>query len=127
MTQDYQQRLSPCPFCGAAVQWRAALWPSEGDRDAIIHAEPTGCGLSDFSDDTFDQSIVAKWNERATAPAPASAVNDEWLVPNLVMFIRRMARRLRKFEHPDHKSTAAALDFIERKGIGGSILRDDES
>lgn len=57
--------LLSCPFCGAAVMPRWALWPSEGDRDAIIHAEPTDCGLIDFSDGTFDESIAEKWNTRA--------------------------------------------------------------
>lgn len=44
---------------------RAALWPSEGDRDAIIHTESTDCPLGDFSNDTFDRSIVEAWNHRA--------------------------------------------------------------
>ena len=56
--------LLPCPFCGGRVQPRWALWPSEGDTDAIIHAEPTDCPLVSFGDDTWDHSIVEKWNTR---------------------------------------------------------------
>lgn len=59
--------LLPCPFCQKGMMLRAALWPSEGDRDAIIHAAPTDCPLGDFSNDTFDRSIVEVWNRRAPA------------------------------------------------------------
>lgn len=57
--------LKPCPFCWKAMLLRGALWPSEGDRDAIIHAVPTDCPLPQFSNDTFDGSIVEVWNRRA--------------------------------------------------------------
>jgi len=61
--------LLPCPFCGKAMMLRGALWPSEGDRDAVIHAEPTDCPLYDFANDTFDGSIVEVWNHRASPTA----------------------------------------------------------
>lgn len=31
------EELKPCPFCGGKMQLRQALWPSDGDTDAIIH------------------------------------------------------------------------------------------
>lgn len=65
--------LLPCPFCGGVVQFRKALWPSDGNVDAIIHAEPTECGLADFSDDTTDESILVKWNA-----ALAARQEGEW-------------------------------------------------
>lgn len=61
--------LLPCPFCGCRAQFRQALWPVEGDIDAIIHAAPTDCPLTSFADGTWDQSIIAKWNERVP-PVP---------------------------------------------------------
>jgi len=61
--------LKPCPFCGKAMMLRGALWPSEGDTDAVIHAEPTECPMYDFCDGTADGSIVERWNTR---PAPAA-------------------------------------------------------
>ena len=42
---DEPVKLLPCPFCGRAVQFRAALWPADGDVDGIIHAE--GSDLAD--------------------------------------------------------------------------------
>lgn len=69
MTDLNEKALKPCPFCGKAMMLRGALWPSEGDRDAIIHVEPTDCPLYDFSNDTFDGSIVEVWNRRALTSA----------------------------------------------------------
>lgn len=69
--------LLPCPFCGKAMMLRGALWPSEGDRDAIIHAEPTDCPLSHFSDDTFDESIIDRWNRRASRAADEARIRAE--------------------------------------------------
>lgn len=54
--------LAPCPFCKKPMMLRAALWPTEGDRDAIIHADSTDCPMASFADDTFDESIVDRWN-----------------------------------------------------------------
>jgi hypothetical protein len=48
---------------------------------------------------------------------------DEWTIPNLVMFIQRLARHIRKTDF-ENKFARDALDFIERKKIGGSILRE---
>lgn len=76
--------LLPCPFCGKAMMLRGALWPSEGDRDAVIHAEPTDCPLYDFSNDTADESIIEVWNRRAAVsqePAPVAwryRYNGQW-------------------------------------------------
>lgn len=66
--------LLPCPFCGGQMQFRQALWPSEGDTDAVIHAAPTNCPLSDFSNDTFDGSVIPAWNTRARLPSSNAAV-----------------------------------------------------
>lgn len=62
-------KLLPCPFCGGEMQLRYALWPSEGDRDAVIHNVPggTSCPIEGaFSIDTFDNgvSVAEAWNRR---------------------------------------------------------------
>lgn len=54
--------LLPCPFCSKTMMLRSALWPSEGDADAIIHAFPTDCPMVGFSDGSADGSIIEKWN-----------------------------------------------------------------
>lgn len=66
---DTHEGLEPCPFCGGAMMFRKALWSSDGNVDAIIHAAPTKCGLDYFSDHTTDESVIAKWNTRAP-PSP---------------------------------------------------------
>jgi hypothetical protein len=61
--------LLPCPFCGAQVMPRHALWASDGDVDSIIHAAPSPeCGLGDFSVYSADdgETVAAAWNRRAT-------------------------------------------------------------
>lgn len=73
--------LLPCPFCGGDMMYRKALWPSDGDCDAIIHKVQQGgpdgnCGLSYFSNGTADGQIIdawqrAVWNRRAVPPLPA--------------------------------------------------------
>lgn len=68
--------LAACPFCGGAMQFRKALWPSDGNVDAIIHAAPTKCGLSDFADGTVDESILAAWNTRAASQTPDAKPYD---------------------------------------------------
>ncbi|WP_176056640.1 hypothetical protein [Brucella intermedia] len=54
--------LKPCPFCSKTMMLRSALWPSEGDADAIIHADPTDCPMLGFSDGSADGGIIEKWN-----------------------------------------------------------------
>ncbi|WP_210267219.1 hypothetical protein [Brucella tritici] len=54
--------LKPCPFCSKTMMLRSALWPSEGDADAIIHADPTDCPMLGFCDGSADGSIIEKWN-----------------------------------------------------------------
>lgn len=68
--------LLPCPFCGKTVMLRGALWPAEGDRDAVIHAGPTDCPLYDFANDTFDGSIVEVWNRRAALSDQAARIAE---------------------------------------------------
>ena len=60
------EALKACPFCGEATMFRKALWPSDGCVDAIIHRDPSQCGLQDFSTGTVDESAIAAWNTRAT-------------------------------------------------------------
>lgn len=62
---ETQRDLLPCPFCGGAVQFRKALWVSDGCTDAVIHAYEADCGLPDFSDGSTDESIIETWNTRA--------------------------------------------------------------
>jgi hypothetical protein len=64
------EALLPCPFCAGSVQFRKALWPSDGDYDGIIHVEITACPMSDFSNGTADGSVIASWNNRAALSAP---------------------------------------------------------
>lgn len=59
--------LLPCPFCGRAMLFRKALWPSEGNFDGVIHAAPGECGLVEFSTGTIDESVIAAWNTRHPA------------------------------------------------------------
>ena len=68
--------LKPCPFCGKAMQYRAALFVSDGCTDAVIHAEPTDCGLVQFDIGATDGGVstIAAWNRRATDPAVAELV-----------------------------------------------------
>tara|TARA_R100001244_G_scaffold2541_1_gene3945 strand:+ start:14889 stop:15209 length:321 start_codon:yes stop_codon:yes gene_type:complete len=46
--------------------FRKALWPSDGDTDAVIHHGPADCGMVCFYSDRTDESVVAAWNARAT-------------------------------------------------------------
>jgi len=63
-----EPNLKPCPFCGANVKFRKALWPSDGCVDGIIHANETDCGLIEFSNYTTDESIIELWNQRMATP-----------------------------------------------------------
>ncbi|KKW92637.1 hypothetical protein [Sphingobium chungbukense] len=64
------EELKRCPMCNGEMMLRHALWPSDGDTDAIIHREPTTCGLKFFSIDTADNgvSVAAAWNRRSSPP-----------------------------------------------------------
>lgn len=80
-TADEGEELRSCPFCGGAVQHRHALFVSDGNTDAIIHAAPAVCGLLDFDIGTadFGVSVAAAWNRRAQA---VPAVPQGWkMVP----------------------------------------------
>lgn len=68
-TQHPASELLPCPFCGGEMQLRCALWPSEGDTDAVIHNVPggTSCPIEGaFSIGTADEgkSVSEAWNQR---------------------------------------------------------------
>ena len=66
-----RQVLTSCPFCNKAMQYRAALFVSDGCTDAVIHAEHTDCGLVQFDIGATDGGVstIAAWNRRATDPA----------------------------------------------------------
>lgn len=99
-----------------SVAYREAAQMLEAER-ATLGASQRDWPVANALDAVINR-VRHKVNE---APAPPDDT-DEWTIPNLVMFISRMARRLRKFE-TDHASTKSALDFIERKGLRGSMLR----
>lgn len=68
-------KLKTCPFCGGAMQLRYALWPSEGDTDAVIHAAPTECPIEGaFSVGTADDGVTVTevWNRRAALAQPSA-------------------------------------------------------
>jgi len=72
--------LRPCPFCNGGMQFRKALWPSDGNTDAIIHDSATDCPLVEFEDGTIDESIIARWNAALDTFAAArvkAAVEEE--------------------------------------------------
>lgn len=71
-----RQVLTSCPFCNKAMQYRAALFVSDGCTDAVIHAEHTDCGLVQFDIGATDGGVstIAAWNRRPTDPAVAELV-----------------------------------------------------
>lgn len=85
-----EKPLDNCPFCAGRMMFRKALWPSDGDTDAIIHAFNTNgarfCGMDVFTTYTADESIIELWNRRAPAPSdgpgPSSTAVDDQLVPH---------------------------------------------
>lgn len=77
MTEEL--KLRECPFCGGEMMFRAALWPSDGDSDGIIHKDVQGgpdgcCGVMSFSNGTSDRQIIAAWNRRAPSPEVTALV-----------------------------------------------------
>lgn len=95
--------LLPCPFCGSAVQPRDALWPSEGDSDAVIHAAPTDCPLVTFSNGTSDKSAYALWNQRFSR-APSDV---DWNAES-----RRLSSGLLAIHAAPASATTAALKSV---------------
>lgn len=79
MTDDSlsEAELEPCPFCGGAMLFRKALWPSDGCVDGIIHAAPTDCGMIGFSTETIDESVIAAWNTRTAASEAEQRARDK--------------------------------------------------
>lgn len=103
--QINEKALKPCPFCGKAMMLRGALWPSEGDTDAVIHAEPTDCPMYDFCDGTADGSIAEKWNRRAltstTPPDVAGLVERlEGPLPERHVGVGRHGDRIVDYDYP---------------------------
>lgn len=101
------QNLLPCPFCGGEVQFRKALWPSDGDFDAIIHRDSSPhCGVMYFSNATADGQIIDVWNRRAVAHDPSY---------NLAASLAAENRRLREaLERGDDDRTTADWNLIDR-------------
>jgi hypothetical protein len=75
MTRELGDELLPCPFCGGDVMPRHALFPSDGDTDAIIHVGESECGMVAFDIWTADQgvSVALAWNTRPQAPASGAS------------------------------------------------------
>lgn len=64
---------------------------------------------------------VARILERPAAP---EAEQNDRLKQDMAMLIRRMARRLQLTNTPPNVELAAkAMDFLQRKGLQGSVLR----
>jgi hypothetical protein len=102
MTSPRHTSLLPCPFCQSAVQFRKALHICDGNTDAIIHAEPSNCGMAQFEDGSTDESIVAKWNTRS--------VNA---VPDLIAALDQISG-VCEDNAPDSCDKKMALDFVRQ-------------
>jgi hypothetical protein len=107
--------LLPCPFCGGEVQHRFALWPSDGNVDAIMHAQPSECGLPDFSVGTADsgKAVAAAWNHRIAGQAELRE-----LLRELYDWSNKTANGLmwRFADQPIAKKVEAALSAAPFKG-----------
>lgn len=80
------------------MMFRAALWPSDGDADAIIHKVPQGgpdgnCGLAYFSNGTSDGQIIQAWNHRTPEKDETKELLREALadMETIVEFLRGTA------------------------------------
>jgi hypothetical protein len=110
--------LLNCPFCGGEMQLRYALWPSEGDRDAVIHNVPggTSCPIEGaFSIDTFDNgvSVAEAWNRRplldeldaskawALATPSTGAVGDQMVDAALAFWCAKLPKAQRETPIPE--------------------------
>ncbi len=71
---DATKGLLPCPFCAEQMMFRKALWPTDGCVDAIIHAAPGNCPMTDFFDGTINESIIARWNTRVLTAADKTRI-----------------------------------------------------
>lgn len=108
MGDGMSEELKPCPFCGGEMQFRAALWPSDGDRDSVIHADPSECGIQDFTTDTADKSVIAAWNRRAhlAEQTGAASIGDD---ANFRMMLSAVA-----LEHQRDQYSAAFIAACQR-------------
>lgn len=105
--------LRECPFCGAAMQLRYALWPSEGDTDAVIHNVPGGtdCPIEGaFTIGTADGgvSVAEAWNRR---PAPSPEAGD--LVERLTKFLAENEPQMFRGEARLVRDTIARLQSAD--------------
>jgi hypothetical protein len=97
------------------MQFRKALWPSDGCVDAIMHAEPTSCGMVDFSTGTTDESVIAAWNTRPS-PVPGPRCGE------MERALARLAAAEANYRHAhdlrgdDHKETGRAWEAMRRAG-----------
>jgi hypothetical protein len=106
--------LVPCPFCGGRVMFRKALFVSDGCTDAIIHAEPTKCGMTDFTTYTTDESVITAWNTRAELRALAGAEVGGWISVE-----DRLPIDLATFDGIFHEIAVIATDghFVEQSSF----------
>lgn len=66
MTDEVRAReLLECPRCGGPAQFRKALWPSDGNTDAVLHRVGEGCPLDHYSIGSTDEGVIADWNALA--------------------------------------------------------------
>lgn len=107
--------LLPCPFCGGVMMFRKALWPSDGNTDAIIHAGPSVCGLAAFDVGTADESVIPIWNRRAPSPRDQAC--------SAMLGSAAVAAPFENEQTPSPAAVAAAIIEWDRRGR----LVDDES
>lgn len=118
--------LLPCPFCGGAMMFRKALWPSDGNVDAVIHAAPVECWLSDFYDMTTDESIIAKWNHRTDglAQTPVYPGSDADRRKERVSMAREIC--LHRGENPNFIDRSGNETWEKYEPLAGACIREAE-
>jgi hypothetical protein len=72
------------------------------------------------SDDAF--RVAVRDVVRATAPSPASTAPAEAIIKDLAMLVRRLCAK-----HPNKTLTHQAVDYLTRKGLQGSVLRESQA
>lgn len=113
--------LAPCPFCNGGMQFRKALWPSDGNCDAVIHAGPNECGLVEFADGSIDESVIGKWNARfrpvTAGAADAPRLPAGWLNDQLDKAAERAASMPAWMVNPNAPPAASSpsvIDFLKQ-------------
>lgn len=114
--------LKPCPFCGGDAEMDTrqgySQFPPNGRSGTRIAVYCRDCGAEigvcreDVPSIEAEQ-VTEMWNRRA----PAAEVGD------LAALVRQLAHSLRKAA-PGHELANRAVDYLVRKGLQGSPLRD---